>query len=156
MGTRPGFCSGSHGLYQLSADLCSPPENEILNGSLRISLGLTPDQAETELWGWVIPKLTEITKPAEVMDHQKCLHRFKNYFPARFTLRKGNELPKNDLLKFTFNALTCEGLMGLSWSIQIFLVEKLILSYLYWNNWHCISHRSLGYKINSLAGSCRK
>lgn len=160
MGTRPGFCSGTHGLYQLSADLYSPPENGILNGSLRhsrISLGVIPDHAEAGLWGWAVPNWVDLQAQLRLWITKPVFASLKK-ITSLLDSHWGREMNchKNDFLKFPFNGLTCECLMRLGWSIRIFLVEKLILSYLYWNNWHCISHRSLGYKINYLVHSCRK
>lgn len=129
----------------------------VLLSHKRLSWGVIPDQAEAEQWDWVVPNWLElqtqlrlwITK-AVFASLQKSLLCLIHTEEEKWTARK------NDFLKFTFNCVSCEWLMRLRWSIRIFLVEKLILSYLYWNDGHCISHRSVGYKINYLVHSCRK
>lgn len=86
VGTRPGFCSSTHGLYQLSADLYPPPENGILNGFFQPQKDLPRSNPRP---GRAVrlscSKLIGITRLAEIMEHQNCLHHLKkkkNHFSA--------------------------------------------------------------------------
>lgn len=95
VGTRPGFCSGTHGLYQLSADLYSPPENGILNGSFQPQKD--PPQSNPRPGRAVrlsCSKLIGITKPDEIMEHQTCLHQFKKSLLCSIHTEEGKWIAK--------------------------------------------------------------
>lgn len=98
MGTRPGFCSGTHGLYHglLSQLIYIHPQKMgswMVLSHRRISLGVIPGRNRAVRLS--SSKLIGITSPAEIMDLQTSVcFTLKNYFSAWFTLRKGNELPQ--------------------------------------------------------------